>query len=603
MLNLIPQPQIIKEKNGLFRKSKIRECKVCMPYEDARIHRLIGNMWENVAVDKIIGDTMYVSLNGCLKHLSDDILQILSGHKESYYISLDEEGVYVFSFCAAGLFYGIQTLRQIFESNGTGPCCEIVDYPDVERRGAYFDLRQSFPRFENLISYIEMLAEFKTNTLIIEYEDKFPFEEYVSLKNPKYCFTDEQLRLILHTAQQNFIEVIPLQQSFGHLEYVLKHENYKHLRETPEDLGELCPCNPESLKLSCALIDEIAAKHPDSRYIHLGCDEVWSLGSCNVCKEKYGENKGRMFIDFVNQLICHVCDLGKKPIIWHDMLGHCGENEVAGLDRRAAVMIWLYEPAGIYKPIFELTQLFRKYDIEVFGGCAVRSNDGLDTQNYPKIEARIKNIDAWSAAAKSLDIPFVTATNWAAGFAMGAPYGIYETSVYPMYYCGEKLWNQASQKETFLKRFLKIFHGIDNITARGGGDNPEYAHSYIPNTLEICNNEDYYVLMRHIAERATKHRDIADFIGVIEKFDALTRDLSSANAYLYRYQMFQDEAGEMISLRKKTKAKIENFFAFRTTLKTALEHFLPDEMVEMYLAARYFVPEILYREIYKKIIG
>lgn len=602
MLNLIPQPKIIKENNKQFCKDNISECRLCMPYDDDRIQQIIGKVWHEITVDKIKGSDMYVSLNGHIKKMSDEIRQILSEHDDGYYISLEENGAYIFSSTAAGLFYGIVTLRQIFEDNDTVNCCEILDYPDVKMRSAYLDLRQGFPNFENLISYIEMMAEFKTNTLMIEYEDKFPFEKYSSLKHPKYSFTDERLQLILDTAQQNFIEIIPLQQSFGHLEYVLKHEKYMHLRETPEDLGELCPCNPDSLRLSCELIDEIAEKHPNSRYIHLGCDEIWSLGSCNVCKGKYGENKGQMFVDFVNKLICHVCDLGKKPIIWHDMLGHCGEEEIAQLDNRTSVMIWLYEATGINKPIFELTKLFRKYGIEVFGACAVRSNDGIDTQNYPKIEARIKNIDAWTEETKKLEIPFVAATNWSAGFAMGTPYGIYETSIYPMYYCGERMWNERSATNTFLKRFLKVFHGIDNIEATCGGDNPEYAHSYIPNALEVCNNEDYYALMQQIAERATKHRDIADLIKVIKTFDLLTRDFNSASSYLYRYRMFKDEPGELISLRKRTKTKMDNFFAFRPVLKAMLEHFLPEEMAEMYMEARYFVPETVYNEIYKKII-
>lgn len=185
---------------------------------------------------------------------------------------------------------------------------------------------------------------------------------------------------------------------------------------------------------------------------------------------------------------------------------------------------------------------------------------------------------------------------------MGTPYGIYETSIYPMYYCGERVWNQGSETGTFLKRFLKLFHGIDNMEANGGGDNPVYAHSYIPNALETCNNEDYYALMQQIAERATRHRDIADLIGTVKKFDALTRDFHVACSYFYRYQMFQKQAGELLSLRKRTKSKIENFFAFRPTLQTALEHFLPKEMAEMYIAARYYVPEMVYREIYQKIL-
>lgn len=600
MLSFIPQPHIVREYSGFFCKSKLRKCRLGMPCEDGRIRRLIEKIWPNIAVRFVNGDEMYCSFNGYREKLSNETRRILSEHRDGYYLSLSQEGAYVFSFCAAGLFYGIGTLRQLLENNDTVNCCEIIDYADVNMRGAYFDFRQSFPKFEHLLSYIEMLAEFKTNALIIEYEDKFPFEAHSPLKHPAYSFTDEQLRLILDAAQQNFIEVIPLQQTFGHLEYVLKQEQYRHLRETPDDLGELCPCNPGSLELSCALIDEIAAKHPNSRYIHLGCDEVWSLGSCEACKETYGKNKGQMFVDFVNQLIAHVCDLGKKPIIWHDMLGHCAEEDIAKLDNRVSVMIWLYEAAGLYQPICELTKLFRKYNIEVFGACAVRSNDGLDTQNHPKIEARIKNIDAWATAAQQLDIPFVTATNWAAGFAMGTPYGIYETSIYPMYYCGERLWNQASQKETFLKRFLKVFHGIDNMAAEGGGDNPAYEHSYIPNALEACNTEDYYALMRHIAERAVKHRDIAELIGTIEKFDALTRDFNNASSYLYRYQLFREEAGEVISLKKRTQAKLEQFLAFKPVLRELLERFLPKEMAELYLAARYLVPELVYRELYKK---
>ncbi len=603
MLHLIPQPQIVREYEKTFCKENICACRLCMPYEDDRIQQAIEKAWHGITIQKTEGSDMYASFGGHVKSISDKTRQILLEHGDSYYISLEQEGAYVFSFCVAGLFYGIGTLRQILNYNDTVNCCEIIDYPDIKMRSAYFDLRQGFPKFENLISYVELLAEFKTNTLMIEYEDKFPFEQHASLKHPNDAFADEQLRLVLDTARQNFIEVVPLQQTFGHLEYVLKQEEYMHLRETPDDLGELCPCRPESLALSCALIDEIAAKHPDNRYIHLGCDEVWSLGSCETCKGHYGENKGQMFIDFVNKLISHVCDLGKQPIIWHDMLGHCGEAEIARLDNRVFVMIWLYEAAGIQQPIAALTELFRKYDIAVFGACAVRSNDGHDTQNHPKIEARIKNIDAWAAAAKKLEIPFVTATNWTAGFAMGTPYGIYETSIYPMYYCGEKLWNQGSETDTFLKRFLKLFHGIDDMEANGGGDNPAYAHSYVPNALEHCSREDYYALMQQIAGRATRHKEIAALISTVKKFDALTRDFHCASSYLYRYQLFQNQTVEMVSLRKRTKTKMENFFAFRPVLRAALEQFLPQEMAELYLASRYFVPEMIYREIYKNILN
>lgn len=584
MLNIIPQPQLIRKKDGIFSGKAIRTCSLCMPREDGRIGRHIRKIWQDVCLQTETGSGTSLSVNNYTEVVDKETIQILSEHDDSYYLSLDESGAYVFALCAPGLFYGIQTLRQICEDNGEVQCCEIIDYADVKIRASCFDLRQTFPLFENLLSYIGMMAGFKSNALMIEYEDKFPFEKHSCLKHRKYAFTKEQLGLILDTARENFIQVIPLQQSFGHLEYVLRDERYRHLRETPWDLGELCPCNPESLKLVCGLIDELAAGHPDSRYLHLGCDEVWSLGSCGLCREKYGEDKGRLFVDFVNRLINHVCSLGKKPVIWHDMLAHCGEGEIARLDSRVCVMVWLYGSTGLHKTAAPLTELLRKYGIEVFGACSVRCNDGHDLQNHPKIEARLRNIDAWAGEAQTLGIPFVAATNWAAGFSMGAPYGIYETSIYPMYACGEKLWKKESRSDTFLERFLRVFHGINGIP-EGEGD---------------CGREDYYELLAQIGDRAGKHKDIAAFMGIVSKFGGLSVGMDAAGACLYRGRMFPEDACELVSLEKRFRKNAAGFLAFKTELKASLEQFLPRDMADMYIEARYFVPEYLYHEIYEK---
>lgn len=74
------------------------------------------------------------------------------------------------------------------------------------------------------------------------------------------------------------LEVIPLVQTFGHLEFVLKNHKYADLREQQDDLGSICPSNPDSLPLIKSIVDQVLELHPGIKMIHLGGDEVWKLG-------------------------------------------------------------------------------------------------------------------------------------------------------------------------------------------------------------------------------------------------------------------------------------------------------------------------------------
>ena len=154
--------------------------------------------------------------------------------------------------------------------------------------------------------------------LLIEYEDKLPLTDLKMLRHP-HCLTSEQLQDLLSAAHENFIDVIPLQQTYGHLEYVLKHPEFIHLREQPNHVAELCPMKSQSLSLVHRLLKDISDLHPHSRYLHLGGDEVRNIGTCDHCKAA-GKSSSALFISFMNQVAKYAIELGKQPIIWHDML-------------------------------------------------------------------------------------------------------------------------------------------------------------------------------------------------------------------------------------------------------------------------------------------
>lgn len=110
------------------------------------------------------------------------------------------------------------------------------------------------------------------------------------------------MRRIQERAAALHIELIPLQQTIGHLEYMLKLPRYHHLREMREfpetplpysfgptgfkhynHIDEICASSDEACSVVETLLDEVMAAHPASRYVHLGCDEAWNLLSCPDC--------------------------------------------------------------------------------------------------------------------------------------------------------------------------------------------------------------------------------------------------------------------------------------------------------------------------------
>ncbi len=194
--------------------------------------------------------------------------------------------------------------------------------------------------------------------------------------------------------------------------------------------------------------------HPESRYLHLGCDEVWCLCLCERCREAFGGSKAGAFLTYVNRLIAHTAGRGRIPVIWHDMLAGCTDDELALLDKRAVVMIWRYDGRNIERTVETFATRCRAQGIAVLGAPSIRAWDRTDDQPHPVAANRVRNIDQWTRAANRLGIPGAVATNWGTVFGMGVPYGIFETTWYLMGYAAERFWNADSDRDDYLPRFL-----------------------------------------------------------------------------------------------------------------------------------------------------
>ncbi len=373
-LKLLPRPKSIRYDQGTYTithdkvlyHNKFRLKPHLMPIfdfirEHLKISIALDPIKDSILDAKLAKDTFF------LFWTTDDILLTVNAQfnaaeaipPQGYILQVSQTAIKLQAQDLPGFHNGIQTLRQILEQvllalvarGGSAksfeiPCISIQDSPGISIRGFHIDLKVLMHRFDYLKDFYSILPQYKYNTFLVEYEDKFPYSGELQVIRHKYCLTEEQLSDLLKICQRNEVEVIPLVQVFGHLPFILKHKSFAPLREIPANDWSLCPLNPASEKLVKEMIHQVCAKHPTSKYFHIGCDEVYQLGSCPKCSKYVSKDgKSKLYIDFINKVAKMVKDEGKIPIMWSDYLIKYPEA-LPALDKDMIIMYWDYSAAG-----------------------------------------------------------------------------------------------------------------------------------------------------------------------------------------------------------------------------------------------------------------
>lgn len=189
----------------------------------------------------------------------------------------------------------------------------------VAVKGFHLDMRIQVMKMPAMKKFVLNLSKNGINTLLVEWEGSYPFEKEPLIAN-KYAYSRQEIRDFIDYCNSLHIQVIPLQQSFGHVEYILRNYKYAALREDQKDFSQVCPSEPElNKKLFTTLYTDLVSTHK-SPYIHIGGDETYLLGHCEKCKKRAAEiGLSRLYFDHIKMLCDIVVSLGKKPIVWADI--------------------------------------------------------------------------------------------------------------------------------------------------------------------------------------------------------------------------------------------------------------------------------------------
>ena len=243
---------------------------------------------------------------------------------EGYVLLIQNNEVRISAKGEAGLFYGCQTLEQLLEdARDTGtpiPSCRITDFPGLSYRAVHIDVKHHLDTMKYYYDSVDRLARYKINAIIFEFEDKLRFRRRPLIGAPQSISIDEMAALTKY-ARRRHIEISPLVQGLGHATFILKHEQYAHLREDPDSRWAFCPADEGTYEVLFDLYLDSFEATPGSRYLHVGGDEIGEIGQCSRCRP-IAEKEGKLALNLY--WLKRVCDFAQKnnriPIFWDDMI-------------------------------------------------------------------------------------------------------------------------------------------------------------------------------------------------------------------------------------------------------------------------------------------
>ncbi len=269
-LKLIPQPRQVEQSEGALRiapgarivlnTAHAREDRVAADILVEEIRAATGRKLTIVVARpaETLAGAIYLARLGDDRRLraalaSKGLAVEDDFNPEGYVLDADRRGIRVAGMSGAGLFYGVQTLRQLLRPSRDRrmecPAVRIKDWPAMRRRGVQDDIsRGPVPTLDYMKQQIHTIAEYKLNLYSLYMEHVFDYESQPIVALKEGALTAAEVRELVEYAKKYFVTILPEQQAFGHLHHLLKYELYNDLAETPHG-HVLTPVNEKTYEL------------------------------------------------------------------------------------------------------------------------------------------------------------------------------------------------------------------------------------------------------------------------------------------------------------------------------------------------------------------
>ncbi|EDM35796.1 beta-hexosaminidase precursor [Pedobacter sp. BAL39] len=375
---VIPQPVMVAAAEGTFTIHK--GLPIVASVSDTSISSFLNEAifshtgYHLKIAKKIKGPAIRLSVDGRVQQ------------KEGYELEVDRNGIAVRGHDAAGLFYGLQSLIQLFQLKEASRNISVQnglirDYPRFGYRGMHIDVGRHLFSVDFLKKFIDLLALYKLNTFHWHLTEdqgwrieikKYPRLQSVAAfrngtiighkKETPHTFdgqryggyyTQEQIAEVVAYAGRRHINIIPEIEMPGHALAALSAYPELGCTGGPYQAAQFwgvfddvfCAGNDQVYEFMEGVLDEVIRLFP-YQYIHIGGDECPKLKwkSCPKCQKRIQENglKDEHGLQgyFMRRIVAYLESKNRKAIGWDEVLE-------GGVSKETTIMNWRGEETGV----------------------------------------------------------------------------------------------------------------------------------------------------------------------------------------------------------------------------------------------------------------
>ncbi len=326
--------------------------------------------------------------------------------RESYTLSIQLDHVTLHARTTTGLFYAVQTLRQLVEADSL-PLVDINDWPSLPYRGFMMDMSHgAILTVDEVEHQIDTLAQWKGNQYFFYVETDLDLKGY-PLLHKSSNWSPQDIHTIVDYARLRHVDVVPCVELFGHLHDLFRIERYSPSAALPHG-GEANPADPQAQAILEDWLRQYAALFP-SPWLHLGFDEPFELERANTHTAS-GVPPGTLWLQHLERLANLASTLGKRPLFWADIdegayIFNKYPGLAAGLPKNAIAAPWFYDARPDYT---NLLDLFSTNHVPILIATGISDWDNI----APDFDSTFINIDGFLAAGRKADALGMVNTEW-----------------------------------------------------------------------------------------------------------------------------------------------------------------------------------------------
>ena len=279
---------------------------------------------------------------------------------QAYRLTVAQEGVCIYADAFPGLFYAVQTLRQLVRLHGRElPALRIRDWPTLRYRGLMLDVsRRKVPTLSTLKGLVAELSHYELNVMQLYTEHTFRFLRHPGIGAGSGSLSSEDIVELDAFCRQHQVELMPNLQSFGHAWNTLVLPEYQHLAET-DLLWTLRPDLEETYTLLDELYGDMLPAFTSTTF-NVDCDETYDLGkgASKALADRIGV--GRVYLNHILRVRDIAARYGCTIQIWGDiLLNH--PDLIGEVPDDVTLLDWHYEPADRYPSVETFRDAGRRF--------------------------------------------------------------------------------------------------------------------------------------------------------------------------------------------------------------------------------------------------